>query len=289
MCAPDRKLRSAALAARLLVATPMSVSERCISASLPIMAQQVAFGVQTFVSLLISLVMIGTSVRTPVLLHSARLSMASAQAHAGPLRCCRTSASQCGSLCCRVPTGLIPAPSAHGRGLAPAATSAPGLGSPPAPSAQGRGLAPAASTPGLGSALPRLRRDWAHPYHICTGTGLSPATSAPGRGSSLPATVALGLCSPLPHVRRDRARPCLPQLHWDWTPCRLQNALGARHHPRDAPPPRAPSLALATVFRRCRRASCRAGIVPLCVRGGRRGARAGRPPESSTLGRLRRE
>ena len=36
---------------------------------------------------------------------------------------------------------------------------------------------------GLGSPLPHLRRDWAHPCHICAGTGLSPATSAPGPGS----------------------------------------------------------------------------------------------------------
>jgi hypothetical protein len=30
--------------------------------------------------------------------------------------------------------------------------------------------------------LPHLRRDWAHPCHICAGTGLTPATSAPGLG-----------------------------------------------------------------------------------------------------------
>ena len=36
------------------------------------------------------------------------------------------------------------------------------------------------SAPGLGSRLPHLYRDWAHPCHICTGTGLIPATSAPG-------------------------------------------------------------------------------------------------------------
>ena len=37
--------------------------------------------------------------------------------------------------------------------------------------------------PRLGSALPHLRRDRAHPSHICTGTGLTPPTSAPGPGS----------------------------------------------------------------------------------------------------------
>ena len=34
--------------------------------------------------------------------------------------------------------------------------------------------------PGLGSPLPHLRWDWAHPCHICTGTGHTVATSAPG-------------------------------------------------------------------------------------------------------------
>ncbi len=39
--------------------------------------------------------------------------------------------------------------------------------------------------------VPHLRRDWAHPSHICAGTGLTPSTSAPGLGS------------PLPHLHRD--------------------------------------------------------------------------------------
>ena len=65
---------------------------------------------------------------------------------------------------------------------------------------------PTTSAPGLGSPLPHLRQDWAHPCHICAGTGAhschiciagngahtplhlhrdwgpSPATSAPGLG-----------------------------------------------------------------------------------------------------------
>ncbi len=41
--------------------------------------------------------------------------------------------------------------------------------------------------------LSHLRRDWAHPTHICAGTGLAPPTSAPGLGS------------PRPHLRRDWA------------------------------------------------------------------------------------
>ena len=55
------------------------------------------------------------------------------------------------------------------------------------------GRTAATSAPGLGSPLPHLRRDWAHPCHICARTGLTPATSAPGLGS------------PRPHLRRDCA------------------------------------------------------------------------------------
>ena len=87
-----------------------------------------------------------------------------------------------------------------------AATSAPGLGSPlphlhrdwahPGHICTGTGLTPATSAPGLGSPRPHLHRDWARPCHICTGTGLTPATSAPGLGP------------PLPHLHRDWAHPC---------------------------------------------------------------------------------
>ena len=59
----------------------------------------------------------------------------------------------------------------------------------------GTGLTPATSASGLGSPLPRLHRDWAHPAHIGTGTGLSPGTSAPGPGS------------PLANLQRDWAQP----------------------------------------------------------------------------------
>ncbi len=67
--------------------------------------------------------------------------------------------------------------------------------------------------------MPHLRRDWAHPCHICAATGLTPATSAPGLGS------------PLPHLRRDWAHPCHictgtgtlpPHLRRDWAhPCHI--------------------------------------------------------------------
>ena len=59
---------------------------------------------------------------------------------------------------------------------------------------QGLGHVLPHSAPGPGSLLSQLRRDCAHPCHICAGTGLTPATSAPGPGSLLP------------HPLRDRAR-----------------------------------------------------------------------------------
>ena len=59
--------------------------------------------------------------------------------------------------------------------------------------AVGRSPRAATSASGPGPPPPHLRRDWAHPDHICAGTGLTPATSAPGLGS------------PRPHLRRDSA------------------------------------------------------------------------------------
>jgi hypothetical protein len=56
-------------------------------------------------------------------------------------------------------------------------------------------LTPPTSAPELGSPLPHLHRNWAHPCHICARTGLNPPTSA------------LGLGSPLPHPHRDWAHP----------------------------------------------------------------------------------
>ena len=71
--------------------------------------------------------------------------------------------------------------------------------------------------PGPGSPHPHLRRDRAHPAHICTGTGLTLPTSAPGPGSPpchvctrtghTPPTSAPGPGPPRPHLRRDQTRP----------------------------------------------------------------------------------
>jgi hypothetical protein len=53
-------------------------------------------------------------------------------------------------------------------------------------------------------ACPHLRRDWAHPCHICTRSGLTPATSVPGVGSPLPHLHrGWGLTAAHPHLRRD--------------------------------------------------------------------------------------
>jgi hypothetical protein len=66
-----------------------------------------------------------------------------------------------------------------------------------------------ASEEGRGSPHPHLRRDWAHPCHICSGTGLAPA-----------------------HLQRDWARPCrscdLVTLRIDRSRC-AQTRLGACH------------------------------------------------------------
>ncbi len=77
-----------------------------------------------------------------------------------------------------------------------AAASAPGLGSP----------RPHLRLDSRGSALPHLRRDWAHPCHICTGTGRAPATSAPGLGLLVWGQVLA--CEPEVHQGRQ-----LPRRH----------------------------------------------------------------------------
>jgi hypothetical protein len=65
---------------------------------------------------------------------------------------------------------------------------------------------------GLGSPLPHLRRDWAHPCHICAGTGLTPATSAPGLGLAPLPTSAPRLGSPPPTSAPGLPRTVLPRL-----------------------------------------------------------------------------
>ena len=81
------------------------------------------------------------------------------------------------------------------------------------------------SAPRLGPLFLHLRRDWAHPSHICTGTALAAATSAPGLGPPLP-TPASGLGSPLPHLHRDWAGPYgLRMLHAGAVPIPTVRAL----------------------------------------------------------------
>jgi hypothetical protein len=88
-------------------------------------------------------------------------------------------------------------------------------------------LAAPTSAPGLGSPLPHLLRDWAHPSHIYSGTWLAPATSAPGLGSPLPHLLRVGLGSPLPHLLRDGLGSPLPHLLRDWArPCHICSGTG---------------------------------------------------------------
>ena len=72
--------------------------------------------------------------------------------------------------------------------------------------AVGRSPRAATSAPGLGSPRPHLRRDWAHPCHICTGTGLTPATSAPGLGRSCGGLWTAVVPGELPDVHTADAR-----------------------------------------------------------------------------------
>jgi hypothetical protein len=66
-------------------------------------------------------------------------------------------------------TGLAPAHICTGTGLAPAHICT-GTGLAPADICTGTGLTPATSAPGLGSPLPDLHRDWAHPLPPGCGT-----------------------------------------------------------------------------------------------------------------------
>jgi hypothetical protein len=61
---------------------------------------------------------------------------------------------------------------------------------------------------------PHLRRDWAHPAHVCAGTALAPAHICAGTGLTRP-TSAPGLISPRPHLHRDWTHP-QQHLRRDW-------------------------------------------------------------------------
>ena len=118
------------------------------------------------------------------------------------------------------------------------------------------------SAPGLGSPPPHLRRDWAHPRHIC-------ARFAPGLGPPLPTSEPGTGPTPCLHLSWDWARPSFAHLHRDCLgsprPTFAPGLTGL------APPTSAPGL-------------CRFDNRVLCMRFGeldrtcrRRGGRA--PPE----------
>ncbi len=164
---------------------------------------------------------LNSAYRYPLLRFSAPLSRAP-PANRCPICTPRIPSSRTlssGDPACGAPTLIPLGPTLCGgaqlrRALEPARPSL--LSRAPRRAAAGR---PPTSAPGRGSPLPHLRRDWAHPRHICAGTGLArphlhwepaqlcaacapglgsrPATSAPGLGSP-PATSALGLGPPRP-------------------------------------------------------------------------------------------
>jgi hypothetical protein len=61
----------------------------------------------------------------------------------------------------------------------------------------------------LGSPLPRLSSDWAHPRHICTGTGPTAAASATGARDAL---VLNRYCVPSAAAAAARASEALPTM-----------------------------------------------------------------------------
>jgi hypothetical protein len=71
---------------------------------------------------------------------------------------------------------------------------------------------PPTSAPGLGSPLPHLRRDWAHPCRICAGTGLTPAAPAPGPSVPVFTAVPASRCFPVLLVRPTVSRSLLQMV-----------------------------------------------------------------------------
>ena len=134
----------------------------------------------------------------------------------------------------------------------------------------GTGLTPATSAPGLGSPLPHLRRDWAHPCHIirpfrslprvhpCTARAAQPvwrARSQPTQRRAAPLPFPVLLCA-----ARSTSRPsrCLTPPYVD-RPRRRRRPRGcqcrrARTHPQGRRPrgrrPRAPCTCGTLEWRR---------------------------------------
>jgi hypothetical protein len=95
-------------------------------------------------------------------------------------------------------------------------------------------------SPRLGSPLPHLHRDWAHPCHIFAETGLTPATSAPGPGS------------PLPHLHRD----------WATVAAAWRRRVLPRRVAHMADPWIRPPTQRRRVLRDCRPVSTRVPVLP---------------------------
>jgi hypothetical protein len=74
----------------------------------------------------------------------------------------------------------------------------------------------------LGSPLPHIPRDWAHPDHVCAGTRCAPSTSAPGLGLT-PTTSAPGLAQPVCTLRRPHRNSSTSIATWVRPPARAIN------------------------------------------------------------------
>jgi hypothetical protein len=95
------------------------------------------------------------------------------------------------------------------------------------PTTSSRGVRPprlpapatATSAPGMGSPLPRLHQDWAHPCHICAATGLAPSHICTGTGLTA-ATSAPRLrtwASASPSTWQHCSDKCMLQAAWHGT------------------------------------------------------------------------
>ncbi len=84
---------------------------------------------------------------------------------------------------------------------------------------------PPTSAPGLGPPRPHLRRDWAHPAHICAGIGLTPPTHCrPGLTPPTSAQLRRDWGSPRPHLCREAMGSPRPHLRRDVTVSRVRVA-----------------------------------------------------------------
>ena len=123
-----------------------------------------------------------------------------------------------------------------GAGLAPAGNICTGTALSPPASAPGLGLTPCHIYTGTEPTPPHLRRDWAHPSHICAGTAIvhiaaAPETVPPGMSCAVPCRPHLldQRCPAVvvpPAQQRRQHRPAEARL-----PCRRVHLRNRHLHP----------------------------------------------------------